>query len=149
MKAIKAMFFSMVSSFKFIVKPNVFDKYAGCVRERKRYRKNTNNEIEILPQINRISLTPTYPSCFVRKVAPDIPEWSSKMPKIKAPEPPISQFGAQKKVTIFCFGNTTNALRTSIQKPASWHIFQQIRLVKQKPNNENPTTQQAIKPIRT
>ena len=38
MEIIKNMFFSMVKSFKFIVKTNVFDKYAGCVRERKRYQ---------------------------------------------------------------------------------------------------------------
>ena len=53
MKIIKIMFFSMVKSFKLIVKTHVFDKYAGCVSERKN-KQNTNNEIQILLQIDKI-----------------------------------------------------------------------------------------------
>ena len=50
--------------------------------------------------------------------------------------------------TIFCCGYKRKS-RTNIQKPAGQHTLQQRNSIKQKPNNENPATQQAIKPLNT
>ena len=41
-----------------------------------------------------------------------------------------------------------HTLRTNFQKPASQYTSQQRKLAKRKQNSENPTSQQAIKPIR-
>ena len=42
----------MIKSLKSIVNTNVFEGLAGCVRERKRYRKNINNDINFQTKIN-------------------------------------------------------------------------------------------------
>ena len=40
----------MVKSFKFIVKTNVFECSAGCIRERERYQNNIKNDAKFIPK---------------------------------------------------------------------------------------------------
>ena len=46
----------MVKSWSFIVKTNVFEGLAGCVRKRKRYQTNSKNDTKIQYEINGKSM---------------------------------------------------------------------------------------------
>ena len=46
----------MVKSFKFIIKTIFFEGLASCVRERKRYQKNSNKYTKIHPTIDDKSM---------------------------------------------------------------------------------------------
>ena len=84
---------------------------------------------------------------------PGLPQGAKVVPKgakMEPPSLPTGSFGHQKlprplrKSQLF----ENSDLETNIQKSASQHTFQQINLAELKSNSKNPTSQQAIKPIR-